>query len=155
MPKKEETRRKMEPEKLFTLNDVAMLTSLTTRTLRNHLKDGTLRGSKVGGQWRFRMADIENFTLNSPKKQPEIKGNEASVIEYMEERSKTGRQVCSIIDLEVDEQRALAKEFILKDLVNRFDAKNMSYTYEYKTGFARFIIIASPELTISALDLLS
>lgn len=156
MRKKEEKRRKMEPEKLFTLNDVAVLTSLTTRTLRNHLKDGTLNGHKVGGQWRFRMSDIEDFTFKSGKKQIITEGNETLVTDFLIRNTIAGKQVCSVIDLEIDEQRAIAKEFLLKDLVNWYDNRNnLKYAFEYKDGFARFIIIATPELMISALDLLS
>ncbi len=156
MRKKEEKRRKMEPEKLFTLNDVAMLTSLTTRTLRNHLKDGTLNGHKVGGQWRFRMSDIEDFTFKSGKKPIVAEGNESLVTDFLSKNTISGKQVCSVIDLEIDEQRAIAKEFLLKDLVNWYDNRNnLKYTFEYKDGFARFIVIATPELMISALDLLS
>ena len=62
----------MEPEKLFTINDVAALTSLTTRTIRNHLKDGSINGLKVGGQWRFRMSDIEDFTYHRETTSPRL-----------------------------------------------------------------------------------
>ena len=33
----------------YNLNELAMITSLTTRTLRNHLRQGTLTGEKVDG----------------------------------------------------------------------------------------------------------
>lgn len=148
--------RKMEPEKLFTLNDVAMLTSLTTRTLRNHLKDGTLTGQKVGGQWRFRIADIENFTFKGNRRPPLPEESSPLLTEYIQSNDKSNGQILSIIDLPIDEQRASAKEFLLKDLVNWYDNRsNMEYTYEYKKNFARFTILATPELMISAIDLLS
>ena len=31
----------------YNLNQVAMITGLTTRTLRNHLKQGLLKGEKI------------------------------------------------------------------------------------------------------------
>ena len=40
-------------EKYYTLNEVAMMTGLTTRTLRNYLKMNVLKGEKVDGVWKF------------------------------------------------------------------------------------------------------
>ena len=146
----------MEPEKLFTINEVAMLTSLTTRTLRNHLKDGTLHGHKVGGQWRFRMSDIEDFTFGGGKSARRTSENDAQVDEFLASSNKSGTQVCTIVDIVADEDRATAKEFLIRDLMNWYDNRSsMKYTYEYKNGMARFVIFATPELMISALDLLS
>jgi excisionase family DNA binding protein len=42
-----------EFEKMYTVEDIAQITSMTARTIRNYLKDGTLKGRKIGGQWRF------------------------------------------------------------------------------------------------------
>ena len=44
-------------EKLYTIEDIANMTRLTSRTIRNYLKDGILEGKKIGGQWRFTMKD--------------------------------------------------------------------------------------------------
>ena len=52
-------------EKLFTVEDIATMTSLTSRTIRNYLKDGILKGRKIGGQWRFTEEEIKNFMDNS------------------------------------------------------------------------------------------
>jgi len=48
-------------EKLYTVSDVANLTGMTDRTIRNYLKDGTLRGRKIGVQWRFTEDDIRQL----------------------------------------------------------------------------------------------
>ena len=37
-----------EFEKLYTVDDIAKLTMLTTRTIRKYLKDGLLTGQKSG-----------------------------------------------------------------------------------------------------------
>ena len=62
-------------QKLYTVADVAELTGLTSRTIRNYLKDGTLHGKKIGVQWRFTEEDIENLfretTTGMKEKLPE------------------------------------------------------------------------------------
>ncbi|HPE35645.1 MAG TPA: helix-turn-helix domain-containing protein [Spirochaetales bacterium] len=46
---------------MFTLKDLATMTQLTTRTLQNHLKEGLLKGSKIGRSWRFTDEDIKRY----------------------------------------------------------------------------------------------
>lgn len=48
-------------EKLFTIADIAEMTSLSDRSIRNYLRNGLLTDQKVGGQWRFTSQDIMNF----------------------------------------------------------------------------------------------
>jgi len=51
----------MLEQKLYTVADVAELTGLTSRTIRNYLKDGTLRRRKIGVQWHhFRIFKAGN-----------------------------------------------------------------------------------------------
>ena len=146
----------MEPEKLFTINDVAALTSLTTRTIRNHLKDGSINGLKVGGQWRFRMSDIEDFTYHRNNRPEATQGLDSEIAEFLSTKEISDTRVCTIVDICADEEKASAKEYLLRDLVNWYDNKNhMKYTYKFDGNRARFVIIETPNLMISALDLLS
>lgn len=46
---------------IYTTNEVAEMFGVTTRTIRNYLKDGRLQGRKIGGSWRFSQEDLENF----------------------------------------------------------------------------------------------
>ena len=54
----------MLEEKLYSINEIAKLTKLTDRTIRNYLASGTLKGRKIGGQWRFTRKDIEALYSN-------------------------------------------------------------------------------------------
>ena len=57
----------MLDEKLYTVADVAQVTGMTSRTIRNYLKDGTLTGQKIGVQWRFTEDEIKKlFSRQSP-----------------------------------------------------------------------------------------
>ena len=53
-----------EFDELYTVEDIAQMTMLTSRTIRNYLKDGLLTGKKVGGQWRFTKKDVERLFDN-------------------------------------------------------------------------------------------
>lgn len=50
---------------MFSVEQVASELNVTTRTIRNYLKEGKLQGTKVGGQWRFSEKDIYAFLGNS------------------------------------------------------------------------------------------
>lgn len=105
----------MEKTKLYTLGDVSEMTSLTTRTLRNHLKDGTLKGSKLGGQWRFTEEDLNNYLygINTASKEVTQEKSEISPIdEFLSDTSFTGKRVCSIVEMKLDENSAEAKEYL-------------------------------------------
>ncbi|MBD5534177.1 MAG: helix-turn-helix domain-containing protein [Lachnospiraceae bacterium] len=50
--------------RLFTINEVAMMTGFTTRTLRNYISAGILEGEKIEGVWKFSVDDFTNFISN-------------------------------------------------------------------------------------------
>ncbi|MGX7195674.1 helix-turn-helix domain-containing protein [Enterococcus olivae] len=45
-------------KQFYSVEELANELNVTTRTIRNYLRDGRLKGSKVGGQWRFSMAEV-------------------------------------------------------------------------------------------------
>lgn len=48
-------------EKLYTVEEVAELASVTGRTIRNYQKSGRLTGRKIGGQWRFSEDEVQRL----------------------------------------------------------------------------------------------
>ena len=46
---------------MLTVEQLAEELNVTTRTIRNYLKEGKLTGTKVGGQWRFTEQNIYDF----------------------------------------------------------------------------------------------
>ena len=45
----------------YTLDDIAMMTGFSTRTLRNYLNQGILKGEKTDGKWQFTAEEIDRF----------------------------------------------------------------------------------------------
>lgn len=48
-------------EQKYTLKEVMEMTQVSERTLRRYLKDGLLKGFKVGGTWRFTKQQLQAF----------------------------------------------------------------------------------------------
>lgn len=63
-------------EKLYTVEEVAEMASVTGRTIRNYLKSGKLVGRKIGGQWRFPESEVQRLLTGE-----EIDENENSTNE--------------------------------------------------------------------------
>jgi len=53
-------------ERFLTLFEAAEVLRLSTRTVREYVKRGEIRGKIVGKRWRFRRADLDAFFENAP-----------------------------------------------------------------------------------------
>lgn len=88
----------MEFKKLYTVEDVARMTGLTSRTIRNYLKDGKLKGKKIGVQWRFTEEDInELFEDKDFYDSVEVTKNQI-VIDFINNEEVNEISICAIID---------------------------------------------------------
>lgn len=47
--------------KIYTLQEVAELLQLTDRTVYSYIKNGYLKGFRVGGYWRITEAELKNW----------------------------------------------------------------------------------------------
>lgn len=45
----------------YTGKEVAEMLGVTTRTIRNYLKEGKLKGTKFGGRWNFTQENIDDY----------------------------------------------------------------------------------------------
>jgi excisionase family DNA binding protein len=53
-------------DRFLTLREAAEVLRLSTRTVREYVKRGEIRGKIIGKQWRFRRADLDAFFENAP-----------------------------------------------------------------------------------------
>jgi excisionase family DNA binding protein len=65
-PKKEAVKAPSTGDRLLTLSEAAEVLRLSTRTVREYLKRGEIRGKIIGKRWRFKRADLDAFFENAP-----------------------------------------------------------------------------------------
>jgi excisionase family DNA binding protein len=53
-------------DRLLTLREAAEVLRLSTRTVRQYVKRGEIRGRIIGQRWRFRRADLDAFYEDAP-----------------------------------------------------------------------------------------
>lgn len=46
---------------LYDVRQVALLFGISERTVMTYIKDGRLKGAKIGGKWKFTKEEIERF----------------------------------------------------------------------------------------------
>jgi excisionase family DNA binding protein len=52
---------KIQSLQLYTLEEVAALLEVTTRTLYTYIKDGKLKAQKIGGRWKISEENLKKF----------------------------------------------------------------------------------------------
>ena len=82
----------------YTLNNIATMTGLTTRTLRNYLQMGLLTGEKVDGAWRFSEEQLYAFMDHPSVQQGMHAKRNAIVTDFLLMGGRKENRTCVILD---------------------------------------------------------
>ena len=135
-------------EKTYTMQDVAAMTGLTTRTLRSYQQQGFLRGKKENGVWRFTDEALESFFQN-PAVLPAIRARQHSIVyDFVLQNRKTRDELCAVWDLRTEDGEAVSA-FLCAEMERR---QGLRFTFLQTGESARVILRGEPE---AALDLLN
>ena len=141
-------------EKYYTLNDLAVITGLSTRTLRNYIKMNILCGEKIDGVWNFTEEEVNAF-LGNPTVKPSIQAkSKAIVYDFLIDDCKKNNKICSILDLAAasdDEAKEIA-EFFGNAISNLKGNVNIKFSYEKLKNNARVILSGDEEVVMEILN---
>ena len=127
-------------EKYYTLNEVAMMTGLTTRTLRNYLKMDVLKGDKVDGVWKFTEVEFAEFIQN-PYVKPSLQAkNKAIVFDFLAQNEKRTNEICTIIDVYVDSHEAKGISSFFCEEISKRNEGNIKFSFEKNGSYVRVIL---------------
>ena len=130
-------------DRTYNLNELAMMTGFTTRTLRNYLRQGFLKGKKVDGVWQFTAEEIDRFFAEPfVKEGVRIKRN-SIVFDFLADRTKNTGRACVILDLPgtMEEGRKIS-EFFCKQME---DASDAVFGFDWDKGRGRVILTGEEE----------
>ena len=125
-------------ERMYTLNDLALMTGFTTRTLRNYLTQGLLKGKKENGVWQFSAADVEHF-FSEPFVKEGLRIKRSSVVfDFLAQRAKSGGRSCVILDrpATLKEGEAIST-FFCKQMET---ASDVVFNFDWDNGHSRVIL---------------
>ncbi len=124
-------------ETYYSINEVAMMTGLTTRTLRNYLRMDMLKGEKVDGVWKFTEKEFEEFIQN-PIVKPSLKAkNKAIVFDFLAQNTKKTNEICTILDVCVDSHEAEEISNFFTDELRRREEGNIKFSFEKNGPYVR------------------
>ncbi|HEX2945606.1 MAG TPA: methyltransferase domain-containing protein [Clostridia bacterium] len=152
----------MNLEQLYTVDDVARFTNLTTRTIRNYLKEGTLKGKKIGGQWRFTMLNITELLNDSNAKIDMSNANEQYLMDFVNgvNTDISGEiQICTIADYychvtELASQLSQSFSEVISAYADGSNLAKYNYYYNEHEQKARYIFFGTPDYIISTMRIL-
>ena len=125
-------------DRTYDLNELAMMSGLTTRTLRNYLNMGLLEGNKVNGVWQFTVEDIERFFAEPFVKEGMRSKRSSVVFDFLADRKKKDARTCVILDrpASVGEGSNLSA-FFCKQMET---ARDVQFNYLWDNGHIRVIL---------------
>jgi hypothetical protein len=130
----------------YNIDDLATMTMLTTRTLRNYISQGLLKGEKVDGAWQFSTENIDSFFREESIIQSIQSKKNGIVYEFMSNDAKTENTVCSLYDytnLKNDEAEKIYEKIVSLVNSNKYGNIRFSYAYSGKKKAARIILIGN------------
>lgn len=142
--------------KKYTVNDVAKIMHMTERTIRNYLKDGILKGTRVGGQWRFDEKDIEEMINNSTFRKKFTDNASQMAKNYVDKKVQIlgDVTVCSVIDYKNPDQDYLDKlEHEIALIVKEYKG-NVHMALISENGIGRCTVIGTLECVSRVLQVL-
>ena len=137
-------------KKLYTVDDVAKMFGLTSRTIRTYIKNGLLQGTKVGGQWRFTEEDLGKL-LKTDEHAKVMKKNVQLQLNSFINSSYEGKcgetNICTIIDhfADSDTITKLSKELIAVINTGEYSGAKFNFESLPSQNKARFILYGSAD----------
>lgn len=128
----------------YRIEDIAVMSGLSVRTIRGYLAKDILRGEKVGGVWRFTQEDFSAFLSQKQVRRTVQAKRNGAVADFLGASRRRSPAACLIWDWPVsggeEENRLCAA------LEERVNALGLRWSYHYENGMARAILEGPPEV---------
>ncbi len=125
-------------ERTYNLNDLALMTGFTTRTLRNYLRQGLLSGDIMSGVWQFTEEQVDRF-FSEPFVKEGLRIRRSSVVfDFLADRSREKERSCMILDIPASVKKGNEISAFFCDRMN--DAEDVRFNYGWDHGHCRVIL---------------
>ena len=130
-------------ERKYKINDLAKMTGLSTRTLRNYLARGLLRGEKTDGAWEFSDEELDRFFSDPFVKEGLRIKRSSTVFDFMADRNKAQARSCVILDVPASRKEGdRISAFFCNQMRSASDA---TFHYGWEKGLCRVILSGAAE----------
>lgn len=98
-------------QEYYSSEELAEMLGITTRTIRNYLKNGKIKGYKIGGKWRFSKNNIEEFIRN-----------QRNELLNIEDLAKKGMDTCKLIlNFQIDFEKQTEFFQVITETFNNYE----------------------------------
>lgn len=133
--------------KTYTIQELADMTGLSTRTLRTYIQQGHLQGEKAADGWKF-TPEAFGQLLENPNVRPAIlaKGN-GLVYDFLIQRKKEQPAACLVLDLPLDAHPSKELVQAITALVNQLQTTDpaLHFQLDAHRGQMRVIVSGQPQ----------
>ena len=137
-------------DKTYNLNEIAMMTGFTPRTLRNYLNQGLLKGEKINGAWQFTTEEIDRFFAEPFVKEGLRIKHSGIVFDFLADSSKHTKRSCVILDIPATQNESKASSaFFCKQMEAVSDA---IFTFDWNNGRSRVIISGAEDAVAKIME---
>lgn len=135
---------------MYTINHVALMSGLSSRTIRNYMKMGFIEGEMINGVWHFSAEAVGDFFAN-PNVAPAIKAKRnALIFDFLADDDKQQDEMCTVIDQRANLEEANAISEFFCDAINRAWSGVIRFGFSFNGNQAR-IILTGPEDAVQQL----
>lgn len=143
----------MLEEKLYSIAEIAKITKLTDRTIRNYLANGTLKGRKIGGQWRFTKDDIHAL-FNSNDFEDDMKNKTLKKLEnYFIEEYSDFNSSCIVLNLYIKDKKTRQLFYEKLSVLKNSDNNKDSILFTDDNGHIKIVTFSSINYASKILNL--
>ena len=122
----------------YTLSDLALMSGLNDRTLRNYLSTGVLQGEKVDGKWQFTEEQGKAFMSHPMVKQSIQTKSNAIIYDFLSDDRKSEPECCMVIDIPTNHRADVSGFFCRKITFEPYT--NIRFSYNRCGKVSRVII---------------
>lgn len=137
-------------QEMYTINHVALMSGLSSRTIRNYMKMGFIEGEMINGVWHFSAEAVGDFFAN-PNVTPAIRAKRNALIyDFLADDCKQQDEMCAVIDERATLEEANAISEFFCDAINREWSGIIRFGFTFNENWVR-VILTGPEDAVQML----
>ena len=137
-------------QEMYTINHVALMSGLSSRTIRNYMKMGLIEGEMINGVWHFTAEAVGEF-FDNPNVAPAIKAKRnALIFDFLANDYKQQDEMCTVIDCMASLEEANAMSEFFCDAINKEWQGIVRFGFGFNGTRAR-AILTGPEDAVQQL----
>lgn len=125
----------------YTVDDVAVMTGLNPRTIRDYLRRGLLNGEKTSAGWRFTERQFVEL-ITRPEVERSIRAkDQGMVLDFLARKRKSTPTVCAILDIPLETGK---EEALREKLLELYGKGDFCFRYRMEGTVARITVVGPP-----------